>query len=880
MKKLVVIPILIILLMPILPVFKAIGASTILAVNPLNSYVTVNKTLSVDITVTDVVNLTSWQFTMYFNNSVLNCTDVTEGPFLKTGGGTFFGKTITNNYNSTHGSVQAYDTLLGNTAVNGNGILATITFNALIVGDSTLHLSDTKLGDEKIPPQPITHTINDGTAHVQAFTLTLSTTGSGSVVLNNTGPYYHYGEVIQLTANPVIGWSFNHWTGDLIGSANPASLTITGNMSVDATFTQDQYTLSITISGGGNVTKNPDQTTYTYGTNVTLTANANIGWTFASWSGDASGSINPTTVNMTGNKGVTVTFTQNTYTLTVNTAGQGTVNRNNSGPYHYGDVVQLTANASVGWAFDHWSLDLIGSANPATLTITGNMAVTAHFTQIEYTLSVSVDGSGSVNRNNSGPYHYGDVVQLAANASVGWTFDHWTGDLIGSANPATLTITGNMSVTAHFTQNVYTLTVNVVGQGSVNRNNTGPSYHYGDVIELTAVPTIGWAFDHWSLDLIGSANPATLTITRNMIVNATFTQQQYTLSINVVGGGSVSKNPNQTTYTYGTNVTLAATANIGWSFASWSGAVSGTASPVTVNMTGDKSVTATFTENTYTLIVNTIGSGSVNLNASGPYHYGDAVVLTSSASIGWIFHYWTGDLTGSTDPATLIMTGNFTVTAHFTQKPALQIIPANKTCRMYTENFNVTIIISNALNVEDFDFEVHFNTTLLDYVTVTWNAWGSGTINVNEAAGTITGHTSGTPINGTQTLVTIKFGATYRHVWKSASGWTNDLSDTIFLQKANTSYAAGPVLRYEKGGLNQIDVGPDFVYTFSPIQGDVNNDGTVELVDLRLVAIYFGVKQGDALWSEASTYDLDGNGIIDVFDLRIVAVNYLYHYEP
>jgi len=809
LKKLVVIPILIILLMPILPVFKAIGASTILAVNPLNSYVTVNKTLSVDITVTDVVNLTSWQFTMYFNNSVLNCTDVTEGPFLKTGGGTFFGKTITNNYNSTHGSVQAYDTLLGNTAVNGNGILATITFNALIVGDSTLHLSDTKLGDEKIPPQPITHTINDGTAHVQAFTLTLSTTGSGSVVLNNTGPYYHYGEVIQLTANPVIGWSFNHWTGDLIGSANPASLTITGNMSVDATFTQDQYTLSITINGGGNVTKNPDQTTYTYGTNVTLTANANIGWTFASWSGDASGSINPTTVNMTGNKGVTVTFTQNTYTLTVNTAGQGTVNRNNSGPYHYGDVVQLTANASVGW-----------------------------------------------------------------------TFDHWTGDLIGSANPATLTITGNMSVTAHFTQNVYTLTVNVVGQGSVNRNNTGPSYHYGDVIELTAVPTIGWAFDHWSLDLIGSANPATLTITRNMIVNATFTQQQYTLSINVVGGGSVSKNPNQTTYTYGTNVTLAATANIGWSFASWSGAVSGTASPVTVNMTGDKSVTATFTENTYTLIVNTIGSGSVNLNASGPYHYGDAVVLTSSASIGWIFHYWTGDLTGSTDPATLIMTGNFTVTAHFTQKPALQIIPANKTCRMYTENFNVTIIISNALNVEDFDFEVHFNTTLLDYVTVTWNAWGSGTINVNEAAGTITGHTSGTPINGTQTLVTIKFGATYRHVWKSASGWTNDLSDTIFLQKANTSYAAGPVLRYEKGGLNQIDVGPDFVYTFSPIQGDVNNDGTVELVDLRLVAIYFGVKQGDALWSEASTYDLDGNGIIDVFDLRIVAVNYLYHYEP
>jgi hypothetical protein len=87
-------------------------------------------------------------------------------------------------------------------------------------------------------------------------------------------------------------------------------------------------------------------------------------------------------------------------------------------------------------------------------------------------------------------------------------------------------------------------------------------------------------------------------------------------------------------------------------------------------------------------------------------------------------------------------------------------------------------------------------------------------------------------------------------------------------------------LRYEKGGLNQINIGPDFVYTFSPIQGDVNNDGTVDIFDLRPVGAYYLAKQGDPNWTEASTYDLNGDGMIDVDDLGIVAANFGYTFSP
>jgi uncharacterized repeat protein (TIGR02543 family) len=716
--------------------FKTASANqTAIIIDPQNSYVTIGKTLSININVTNVANLTCWQFTLYFLNSILNCTDVIEGPFLRTGGSTYFNKTINNNYNATHGSILAYSTLLGPNSANGSGTLATINFEALSVGESPLHLTETKLGDEKIPPQPIPHTTIDGLAQVQNFILTVTTVGSGSVTLNATGPY-HYGEAVLLTAIPNLGWRFDHWSGDLSGSTNPAELTITGNMSVTATFIQEAYTLTINIVGMGNVILN------------------------------------------------------------------------NTGPYNYGDIVLLTAVPALGWHFEGWSGDLSGSTNPTTLVITGNMYVTATFIENVYTLTVNVVGNGIVELNNTGPYyHYGDVVLLTAIPDPGWSFLRWSGNLVGPANPATLEITANMSVTATFTQNIYILTINVVGNGVVNLNNTGP-YDYGDVVLLTAVPAAGWTFQCWSGDLSGSTNPTTIIMDNN------------------------------------------------------------------------KTVTATFTENVYILMVTTVGSGTVILDKAGPYHYGDVVVLTAIPAAGWTFQCWSGDLSDSTNPATLIMTANFSVTAVFLRKPMLQMSPANKTCRIYGENFTLIINISNAFNVRRVAFEIHYNTTLLDYVNVTWIAWGSGTITVDEANGIIRGSTAGAPLTGAYTLFTLKFRASLHHIWKSAPGWKNDLTDNIFLQWANVSYPTGPDLHYERGDQTQVNVGPDFTYTFSPIQGDVNNDGIVDVYDLRPLGAYYDVKQGDPNWSEASTYDLNGDGIINIEDLKIVEANFQYQYIP
>ena len=65
----------------------------------------------------------------------------------------------------------------------------------------------------------------------------------------------------------------------------------------------------------------------------------------------------------------------------------------------------------------------------------------------------------------------------------------------------------------------------------------------------------------------------------------------------------------------------------------------------------------------YALTVTSTGSGSVALNPpTGPYNSGTTVQLTATAAPGWTFAGWGGDLSGNTNPASILMDGNKTVT--------------------------------------------------------------------------------------------------------------------------------------------------------------------------------------------------------------------------
>ncbi len=68
------------------------------------------------------------------------------------------------------------------------------------------------------------------------------------------------------------------------------------------------YNLTVNLAGNGSVSKIPNKAQYNSGEVVQLTANADPGWKFSSWSGDLTGSVTPRSVTMNGNKIITATF--------------------------------------------------------------------------------------------------------------------------------------------------------------------------------------------------------------------------------------------------------------------------------------------------------------------------------------------------------------------------------------------------------------------------------------------------------------------------------------------------------------------------------------------------------------------------------------------
>jgi len=287
--------------------------------------------------------------------------------------------------------------------------------------------------------------------------------------------------------------------------------------------------------------------------------------------------------------------------LTVNVAGGGSVDVVPAlASYGCGEPVTLTPVAARGWQFTGWSGDLAGAATPAVLNMSGPAAVTATFAPLpEYAMSVSVVGAaGSVQLSPAtGPYYAGEKVVATAVDAPGWGFSGWSGDLTGAANPDTLVVVGNMSLTATFVPvPQHTVTVTVPGgNGTVALSPPGGVYNQGRAVIVTAQGAPGFGLGAWTGDLTGSANPDTIIVDADKNIVATFTPlPQYALTTSVVGGGNVTADPAGPDYFVGSTVVLTATADPDWTFGAWSGGLTGAAAVDTVVISGPTSVTATF----------------------------------------------------------------------------------------------------------------------------------------------------------------------------------------------------------------------------------------------------------------------------------------------
>ncbi|NJL70621.1 MAG: alpha/beta hydrolase [Candidatus Competibacteraceae bacterium] len=133
--------------------------------------------------------------------------------------------------------------------------------------------------------------------------------------------------------------------------------------------------------------------------------------------------------------------------------------------------------------------------------------------------------------------------------------------------------------------------------------------------------------------------------------------------------GSVTKNPNQSTYDIGTAVALTATPDSGYQFTGWSGDASGTQNPLSVTMNIDKNITANFAPiaQNYTISLSASPSGGGTASGGGGYPAGSSRTVTASANSGYTFANWTenGSVVSTSSSYTFTLNSNRTLVANF-----------------------------------------------------------------------------------------------------------------------------------------------------------------------------------------------------------------------
>ena len=211
------------------------------------------------------------------------------------------------------------------------------------------------------------------------------------------------------------------------------------------------------------------------------------------------------------------------------------------GTYKEGSTVTLIATPNLEYKFTGWSGDAIGSSSPIDVIVDDNKNVVANFSLVQYALTTSIKGEGSitetiVNTGKSTDYDSGTTVQLEAVPSKGYYFAGWSGGITGESNPSQILIDRPKNVTATFKKLSYELRVLTQGEGTVKEEiiNTSKStdYEFETTVRLTATPEEGSDFIEWEdSGALTEQNPYDVIITEPKLVKALFEYDLFNLGV-------------------------------------------------------------------------------------------------------------------------------------------------------------------------------------------------------------------------------------------------------------------------------------------------------------------------------------------------------------
>ena len=377
--------------------------------------------------------------------------------------------------------------------------------------------------------------------------------GKGSIEVTPDKGSYNSDEKVIVKAIPAEGYQFVKWTNSLNGGDLEETIIMTKDMTIGAKFKEESAKLNVEKVGRGKVEITPSD--YEYGEEITLTANPDTSsaeiWKFEGWSGDLSGTETPKDIKAEEGMSITAEFARY-YNQVTEVSGEGSITLDpDKEQYQEGETVEITANPASGYAFKSWSGDVPGGQSSKEITVTDTaeadkIAIKANFklqsdddnnggddTQEpaeEFTITTEVTGEGNIELSpDKQKYEEGETVEVKANAASNFTFISWDGDLNGSENPVTITITKDMSIKVEFKdkpEEEFTITAEKEGIGKITLDPDKDLYSQGEEVTITAEGINGYDFCKWigyEFKFINSTQASkTIIMNENIYIKALF----------------------------------------------------------------------------------------------------------------------------------------------------------------------------------------------------------------------------------------------------------------------------------------------------------------------------------------------------------------------
>ena len=354
------------------------------------------------------------------------------------------------------------------------------------------------------------------------------------------------GKAIKPTPDPEkTGYTFDGWYLNENDKFD-FNTTITSDITLKAKWKINKYTVTFDSYGGSKV----DPQEVEYGLCAKKPADPTLkGFTFKYWYLDDENQAYDFNTAITEDITLTAKWEINKYTVTFDSYGGSKVDPQE---VEYGLCAKKPADPTLkGFTFKYWYLDDENQAYDFNTAITEDITLTAKWNINKYTVAFNTDGGTPVPPAQEVEYGL-TATEPAAPEKTGYTFDGWyLGDEKYDFSAA---VEQNITLTAKWTQNTYTVTFDPNGGNELAEADKTKVVKIGEAYGELPVPTrtgydfLGWFTAAEEGDQV-TANTV-VTATANHTLYARWQEKTYKVVAKLYVNGKPAYYQNEDFYTY------------------------------------------------------------------------------------------------------------------------------------------------------------------------------------------------------------------------------------------------------------------------------------------------------------------------------------------